>query len=170
MEEHINTAEPQIMHIDLNCCFAIIEQQANRLLRGRPVAVSAYDTPGGMVLASSYEAKRLGVKLGVNNREARNLAPDVVILTPDPPKYREAHKRFKELLLEYTDDVTAKSIDEFVLDFAGSPALRAGMSMEEIGHQIKADIREKLGEWVFHAAYPSEQVIAHTSPSARSWR
>lgn len=148
MEQHLNTAEPQIMHIDLNCCFAIIEQQANRLLRGRPVAVSAYDTPGGMVLASSYEAKRLGVKLGVNNREARKLASDIVILTPDPPKYREAHKRFKELLLEYTDDVVAKSIDEFVLDFAGSPALRAGMSMKEIGYQIKADIREKLGEWV----------------------
>ena len=136
------------MHIDLNCCFAIIEQQANRLLRGRPVAVSAYDTPRGMVLASSYEAKRLGVKLGVNNGDARRLAPGIVIVTPDPAKYRDAHKKFRELLQGYTSDVTPKSVDEFVLDFSGSPALRSGKTMEEIGHEIKAKIREKLGEWV----------------------
>lgn len=45
--EMLNKELPMIMHIDLNCCFAIIEQQANKLLRGRPVAVSAYDTPRG---------------------------------------------------------------------------------------------------------------------------
>ncbi len=143
------------MHIDLNCCFAIIEQQANRLLRGRPVAVSAYGTDRGMVLASSYEAKRLGVKLGVNNGEARKMAPGIVILTPDPTKYREAHKRFNELLLDFTPDVVPKSIDEFVLDFRGSLLINKELGfdevcsrMEEIGHQIKQRVRECLGEWV----------------------
>lgn len=144
----LNTQEPRVMHIDLNSCFATIEQQANRLLRGRPVGVSAYDTPRGFVLAASYEAKRMGVKLGVNNQEARQLCPSIVIVTPDPPKYREAHRRFKQVLLEYTPDVTAKSIDEFVLNLDGSPALRAGKTMEEIGHDIKRRIRESLGEWV----------------------
>lgn len=155
----LNTELPMIMHIDLNCCFAIIEQQANRLLRGRPVAVSAYDTPRGMVLASSYEAKRLGVKLGVNNGEARQLAPGIVILTPDPTKYREAHRRFRGLLLEFTPDVTPKSIDEFVLDFSGSQLLKNqnihdsvrtahNERMIEIGHQIKQRVKEELGEWV----------------------
>lgn len=175
-----NKALPMIMHIDLNCCFAIIEQQANRLLRGRPVGVSAYDTPRGFVLAASYEAKRRGVKLGVNNQQARELCPGIVILTPDPAKYREAHRRFRDVLLEYTSDVVAKSIDEFVVDFTGSPALRnmefqdsgagpdicdsecsankqcAGCStsshhnqrMLEIGHEIKAKIKQSLGEWV----------------------
>ncbi len=173
MSTLLNREIPCIMHIDLNCCFAIIEQQANRLLRGRPVAVSAYGTPRGMVLASSYEAKRMGVKLGVNNQEAREMCPDIVILTPDPSKYREAHRRFKEVLLQYTSDVVAKSIDEFVLDFAGSPALRQRVGEErgassskarplahsqayllhceamlEIGREIKQKIKESLGEWV----------------------
>lgn len=143
------------MHIDLNSCFAIIEQQANRLLRGRPVAVSAYGTDRGMVLASSYEAKALGVKLGVNNAEARQLAPGIVILTPDPAKYREAHKRFKELLLDFTPDVTPKSIDEFVLDFSGSLLLNKEANFDahctrmlEIGAEIKQRVHEALGEWV----------------------
>ena len=80
-----NTALPLIMHIDLNCCFAIIEQQANRLLRGRAVAVSAYNTPRGMIIAASYEAKRQGIKLGVNNKEAREIDPKIIILTPTLP-------------------------------------------------------------------------------------
>lgn len=143
-----NTALPRIMHIDLNSCFAIIEQQSNRLLRGKPVGVAAYDTPRGFVLAASYEAKRLGVKLGVNVRQAREMCPGIVIMTPDPSKYREAHRRFKELMLEYTSDVVPKSIDEFVLDLSGSPVLRSGKTMEEIGYEIKQGVHERLGEAV----------------------
>ena len=144
----LNPATPLVMHIDLNSCFAIIEQQANRLLRGRPVGVAAYDTPRGFVLAASYEAKRLGVKLGVNMAEARLMCPGIVIMTPDPTKYREAHARFKELMLEYTSDVAPKSIDEFVLHLDGSPAIRAGQTMEDIGLDIKDKVRERLGEAV----------------------
>lgn len=144
------------MHIDLNSCFAIIEQQANRLLRGKPVGVSAYATNHGFVLAASYEAKAKGIKLGVDNAQARAMCPGIVILTPDPPKYREAHRRFKELMLQYTPDVVPKSIDEFVLDMKASPALRNriahGMdhtqAMLDIGKEMKQQIREHLGEWV----------------------
>ncbi len=143
-----NPSPPRVMHIDLNSCFAIIEQQSNRLLRGKPVGVAAYDTPRGFVLAASYEAKRTGIKLGVNVQEARQLCPGIVIMTPDPSKYREAHRRFKELMFEYTSDVVPKSIDEFVLDLSGSPAVRAGLSMEQIGLEIKDKIRERLGEAV----------------------
>ncbi len=148
VELPLNKASARIMHIDLNSCFSIIEQQANRLLRNRPVGVAAYDTPHGFVLAASYDAKRMGVKLGVNVAEARRLCPGIVIMTPDPAKYREAHRRFKELMLEYTSDVSPKSIDEFVLNLAGSPILRSGASMTEIGLEIKQKVAERLGEAV----------------------
>lgn len=144
----ISKSAATVMHIDLNSCFATIEKQANRLLRNRPVGVAAYDTPRGFVVAACYQAKAKGVKLGVNVQEARAMCPGIVIMTPDPAKYREAHKRFKKILLEYTSDVTAKSIDEFVLHLEGSPALRKGISMEEIGEEIKQRIYEGLGEAV----------------------
>ncbi len=120
----LNTALPYTMHIDLNSCFAIIEQQANRLLRGRPVGIGAYDTPRGFLVASSYQAKAKGVKLGVNVEQARSLCPGIVIMTPDPAKYREAHRLFKAVLLEYSPDVIPKSIDEFILDLSKSEILR----------------------------------------------
>ncbi|MFI5270515.1 MAG: hypothetical protein ACHQT9_00530 [Candidatus Saccharimonadales bacterium] len=148
MNLQLNYDQPMTMHIDLNSCFAIIEQQANPLIRNKPVAVAAYDTPKGAVLAASYEAKALGIKLMLNVREARRLCPDLIVMMPDPDKYFDAHKRFKEVLLNYTDEVTPKSIDEFVVNFAGSRAMQKGMSLEEVGYQIKADIKESLGEYV----------------------
>lgn len=148
MQLDYNYNPPQIMHIDLNSCFAIIEQQANPLLRHKPVAVAAYDTPGGMILASSYEAKAKGVKLGVNVREARQLAPNICIRMPDPAKYRDAHRRFKHVLLHYTSNVTPKSIDEFVLNLNHSPSLRAGLTMQAIAKQIKQEIKQSLGDYV----------------------
>lgn len=147
MDLALNNEEPMVMHVDLNSCYAIIEQQANPLLRGKPVGIAAYDSPGGFIVASSYQAKRRGVTL-MRVREARQICPDIVILTPDPEKYFDAHRRFKEVLLRYTDEVTPKSVDEFVVDFRGSIAVQSGKSLVGIGHQIKQDIRDSLGEYV----------------------
>lgn len=155
-ERLINPSVPYVMHIDLNSCFAIIEQQANRLLRGKPVGIAAYDTPRGFVLAASYEAKAKGIKLGVTVEQSRSMCPGICIMTPDPAKYREAHRRFREALLCFTPDVHPKSIDEFVLNMKGSPVLReklqAGMehnaAMLEIGREMKLAIARSLGEWV----------------------
>ena len=147
MDLPLNDERPLIMHIDLNSCYAIIEQQANRLLRHKPLGVAAYDSPGGFIIASSYEARRLGIKL-MRIREAKQITRDIHILTPDPEKYFDAHRRFKKVLLKYTDEVTPKSIDEFVIDFKGSRAVREGKSLIDVGKQIKRDIRAELGEYV----------------------
>ncbi|MBX4201357.1 hypothetical protein KW803_00475 [Candidatus Saccharibacteria bacterium] len=148
MDNLLNKAPPQIMHIDLNSCFAIIEQQANPLYRRKPVAVAAYDSPRGMVIASSYEAKAKGIKLGVNVGEARLIDPSVIVLTPDPLKYRYAHSLFREVLSDYTNNIQAKSIDEFVLDFQGSPALREGRDLVDVGYEIKHKVKNHVGGYV----------------------
>jgi DNA polymerase IV len=148
MDLPLNYNRPLIMHVDLNSCFAMIEQQANPLIRHKPVAVAAYDTLRGAVIASSYEAKALGIKLGVNVREARMLCRDVIVLMPDPEKYFDAHRRLKQVLLNYTDSVTPKSVDEFVIDFTGSLAVQRGKRLEDVGLEIKAAVKEALGEYV----------------------
>ena len=144
MDLPLNTTRPLIMHIDLNSCFAIIEQQANPLYRNKPLVVAAYDSPGGMILASSYEAKALGIKLGYSVRDARQVCPKIIVLTPDPQKYREANKRFSKILFEYTNNVVPKSIDEFVVDLRNSPSVNNGKTMEEIGYEIKDKIKSSI--------------------------
>lgn len=148
VELGVNGAEPKIMHIDLNSCFATIEQQAKRHWRGKPVGVVAYDSPGGIILAASYEAKRLGIKLGTRVWEAQKISPGIHICCVDPPKYREAHRLFREVLENYTSNVKARSIDEFVLDLSDSKALQDGKTMQQIGYEIKQEVYKHVGEAV----------------------
>jgi DNA polymerase-4 len=62
----------RVMHIDINSCFATIEQQANPMLRGKPVVVAAYTTDSGCILTASVEAKkRYGIKTGMRVSEGK---------------------------------------------------------------------------------------------------
>jgi DNA polymerase-4 len=147
MDLQVNDVDPLIMHVDLNSCYAIIEQQANRLIRNKPVGVAAYTSPRGFIIASSYEAKRKGIKL-MRIQDAWNIDKNIVILSPDPEKYFDAHRRFRTVLERYTNEVTPKSVDEFIVDFMGSRAVQEGKSLVDIGYQIKKDIKQALGEYV----------------------
>lgn len=141
-----NQSEPTLMHLDLNSCFASIEQQANPLLRGKPIVVAAYTTPSGCVLAPSIEAKKEGIKVGMRVRDAKLLYPKVVVLAPDPPKYRDVHLKLRRLLNEYSPNVVPKSIDEAVIDFSGTTGLKRGLV--DIGYEIKQRIKNEIGEWI----------------------
>lgn len=130
------------MHLDINSCFASIEQQVNPLLRGKPVAVAAYVSPGGCLLAASVEAKTYGVKTGMRVKEGRLLCPNLIILPSDPEKYRRVHLQFKCLLSDYANNVVPKSIDEFVLSFD------ADFDLVKIAKEIKQRIKNEIGDWL----------------------
>jgi DNA polymerase IV len=145
----INASEPRILHVDLNSCFATLEQQASPHSRGKPLVVAAYDSLGGCVVAPSIEAKRLGIKTGMSVRDARILCPSVIVRTPNPTLYRDAHMKFRKIFLDYTPDVTPKSIDEAVLDFSRvNNQVLFRKSLINIGFEIKKRIRKEIGEWV----------------------
>ena len=134
------------MHIDLNSCFATIEQQANMHLRGKPLVIAAYTSPGGCVIAPSIEAKKLGIKVGMTVRDARLIYPQVIVRDPDPILVRDVHIKFKNICRDYSPTVIPKSIDEVVMDFRNTPALRVGLS--KIAKEIKLRFRREIGEWI----------------------
>jgi len=140
-----NPVESQVMHVDINSCFATIEQQANPFLRGKPVVVAAYDSPRGVVLAASYEAKKFGVRTGSLVQEAKRVISNLNVLTGDPDKYRYVHLELRKILEDYADRLFPKSIDEFVLHFDGSSVLR-GRDMWDVGREIKRRIKSEIGE------------------------
>ncbi len=141
-----NPNAPTIMHIDLNSCFATIEQQANPKLRGKPIAVAAYTTSNGCILAPSIEAKKLGIKVGMQVREGKMLYRNLIVLPPDPNKYRSVHSGLKNIIADYTADFVPKSIDEFVLNLKDFPAFNKGMM--QIGREIKTRIKNEVGDWL----------------------
>ncbi len=141
-----NQSPSLFAHLDLNSCFASVEQQANPLLRFRPIAVTAYSADKGCVLASSYEAKRMGVKTGMRFSDAKKLCPNLFSLVSDPPKYRFVHKQVKKLLENYCHSVTAKSIDEFLLDFTNFK--HQNLDLKNLFLQIKREIKNQIGDYL----------------------
>lgn len=142
-----NPEKSCVMHIDINSCFATIEQQANPLLRGKPIAVAAFATNKGTILAASVEAKRLGIKTGMRVMDGKQIYPGLKVLTPDPNKYRFVHLKLRKIISDYTNDFTPKSIDEFVLNLKDYPKLVVS-SMWQVAHEIKQRIKTEIGDWI----------------------
>lgn len=143
------------MHIDMNSYFASVEQQANSLLRGKPVGVCAYVSNNGCIIASSIEAKKQGVKTGCRVKDGLNLCPDLVLIQNDPDKYRTVTKKIFQILSEYTTDLETYSIDEAFLDL--TPYLQATNHLHhandlerarEIGLRINWRIKREIGSWL----------------------
>ncbi len=148
MQFSLNPEDPQILHIDLNSCFATVEQQARPLLRGRPIAVTNRLTKNACIIAASYEAKAYGVKVGMRLGEARVLLPEIIVLETDPPKYHYTYQKLVDIMKSYSPKVAMKSIDEGIIDFHGTRQAVNTRSLEEIGYEIKKRLKQEVGSWM----------------------
>jgi DNA polymerase-4 len=148
MELRINPEPPEIMHIDLNSAFAMTEQQANPLIRNKPVGVTNRLNDYAMCIAASYEAKALGIKLGTRNGEAKRIAPDFVMIESDSAKYQYVNKLMQGIFGSYSPAFQMKSVDEGIIDFRGMQGLLKGRSLEDIGYEIKQRVREEVGDYM----------------------
>ncbi|NLA42588.1 hypothetical protein GX865_00290 [Candidatus Saccharibacteria bacterium] len=148
MKDELNCAKPLIMHIDLNSCFATIEQQSRPLLRNRPVAVLNRRTEYTSVVTASYEAKKLGVNVGMKFRDAKLICPGIVGLESDPPKYRYVYRKLMSILEDYSAHIRMKSVDEGVIDFSQSTRLYQRADLLEVGREIKQRLRAEVGSYM----------------------
>ncbi len=148
LELPINSEQPQVLHIDLNSCFATVEQQARPLLRGRPLAVTNRLTKNACVVAASYEAKAMGVKVGMGFTEAKLLAPDLIMVETDPAKYHYVYKKLISIMKSYSPKIGMKSIDEGVIDFHGTRKNINKRPLVTIGQEIKQRLRDEVGCWM----------------------
>ncbi len=144
----LNTARPLIMHVDLNSCFATIEQQSRPLLRGRPVAVLNRRTEHTAIVTASYEAKQRGIAVGMKFRDAKLLCPDLVGVESDPPKYRHVYRKLMAILKDYSAHIRMKSIDEGVIDFSQSTKAYQQADLQEVGAEIKQRLRTEIGSYM----------------------
>lgn len=145
MRHELNRARPTVMHIDLNSCFATVEQQARPRLRGRPVAIVNRRIENTLIITCSYEAKAMGVKLGMSVKQAKKLCPDLVWLESDPPKYKYVYHKLMTIMQDYSAHVRMKSIDEGVIDFSETTAAIAGRELVDIGYEIKRRLWDEVG-------------------------
>ena len=146
MNNNYNAERPLVMHIDLNSCFATVEQQSRPLLRGRPVAVVNRRTENTAIITASYEAKKFGVKVGMRFKEAKALVPDIIAVETDPPKYRFVYHKLMDLMKTYSPHVVMKSLDEGVIDFKHATDAMRTRDLRDIGMEIKQRMKDEIGD------------------------
>lgn len=128
--------------VDGNNFFASCEVLMNPSLKGKPVCVLSNND--GCVIARSYEAKKLGVKMGMPYFMAKKTFTGVNYLSADFSLYHELSQRMMKLISSYSDKVDIYSIDEAFLDITGLDKVLK-LSFKEIAIKIKQDIESHIG-------------------------
>ena len=134
-----------ILHIDFDSFFASCEQQFNPDLRNKPLGVTA--TNGRTcIIASSREAKKLGIKTGSRTYEAFQICPDLKLVSANFVKYFETSKKFLAICENFSPDVELFSIDEVFIDATLTSHLFEGTY--KMIEKLKREIREKIGAYI----------------------
>ena len=133
----------QIIHVDMDAFYASVEQLDNPDLKGKAVIVGGDTKKRGVVAAASYEARKFGVHSAMPMSQAIRLCPDAIVLSVRMKRYAEIAEQIRAIFQKFTPDMEPISLDEAFLDVTGS--IRLFGSAEQIGHDIKNQIKEQLG-------------------------
>lgn len=128
--------------VDGNNFFVSCELLMNPSLQGKPVCVLSNND--GCVISRSYEAKKIGIKMGQPYFLAKKDFPNAIYLSANFSIYHELSQRMHSKLYDYSDKVDIYSIDEAFLDITGLDKIFK-LSFEEIALMIKKDIEENIG-------------------------
>jgi len=128
-----------ILHSDINCCYAAIEHLHRPELNGKPLAVGGDpESRHGIILTADYIAKKYGVKTGMALWQAKQLCPELNIISPRMDLYLRFSKMAHEIYGEYTDRQEAFGIDESWLDVTDSVGIKGD------GYKIAAEINNRM--------------------------
>lgn len=138
---------PQIiMHLDMDSYFASVEQQANPRLRGLPIGITGKPIESTIIVTSSREGKKFGLKAGMPVWEAKKLCPQLLLVPGDGSKYLAITQRFIDILKRYTPMIEVSSIDEVYMDVT-QEAPRYGGSVP-LAQSIQRDFEQELGKYI----------------------
>lgn len=134
------------LYVDFNSYFASVEQQLEPSLRGKPIGVLAVMAETTCCIATSYEAKKFGIKTGTSVRDARKLCPDMIFVHARPPLYVEYHHKLIAIVESCTHVESVRSIDEMVCKLTGSQQVPENAL--KLAAKIKREIRKQAGEFI----------------------
>ena len=153
-----------VLHFDLDCWYAQVEEHLDPSLRGKPLGV----TQKYLVVTANYEARELGVHKLQSTKEALKLCPSLNLRSgEDLTPYRRASRNVEALLANY-GTVERLGLDEFFVDVTsaasrklaearpGAPPCFAGV-VHSGDHSVRADTHYR----------PQDLRSAHADADAR---
>ena len=106
----------KIIHIDMDAFYASVEQLDQPQFRGKPLAVGGPSEKRGVIAAASYEARKFGVRSAMPTAEAFRRCPELNLVSPRFPRYREISEQVHGIFRCYTDLIEPVALDEAWLD------------------------------------------------------
>lgn len=129
----------KIIHIDMDCFYAAIEERENPSLCGKPVGVSGSDRRSVLTTAN-YEARKFGCRSAMPVFKALALCPQLILVPVQFDLYRAVSSRIRAIFGRFTDLIEPLSLDEAYLDVSHLQS-----SGESIAREIRAQIFEETG-------------------------
>jgi DNA polymerase-4 len=131
-----------IAHVDCDAFFASVEKRDRPELAARPVIVGG--GVRGVVAAACYVARIHGVRSAMPMFKALQACPDAVVIRPDLAKYAAVGRQIRAMMERLTPLVQPLSIDEAVLDLAGTEALH-GAPPAAVLARFARDVEREVG-------------------------
>lgn len=126
----------------MDAFYASVEQLDDPNLKGKAIAVGG-GGERGVVAASSYEARKFGVKSAMSGSMARRKCPHLIFVKPRFDRYKEISSKIRSIFHEYTDLVEPLALDEAFLDVSAN--IHNHNSATEIAREIRRRIFEETG-------------------------
>lgn len=131
-----------IIHVDMDAFYASVEVRDDPSLRGKPLIIGSLPHERGVVATCSYEARKFGVRSGMNIKEAYRLCPQGIYRHPDFEKYKSVSAQLHAIWDSYAAASEAIALDEAYLDVTERAVDFDGA--RQIAREIKRRTREEL--------------------------
>ena len=132
-----------IIHVDMDAFYASVEIRDDPALGRKPLIIGAMPSERGVVATCSYEARKYGVRSGMNIKEAYSLCPGGIYKHPDFEKYRAVSEQLHSIWNTYASASEYVALDEAYLDVTAQAGDLEGA--RRIAHLIKKRTRDELG-------------------------
>jgi len=132
-----------ILHVDVDCFLASVEQRLHPEWRGRPVCVGGAADDRSVVASASPEAKSVGVRTAMTLAQARARCPDAIFTRGYFPHYKAASDAILAIIADVSPDHEVVSLDDVYVDLTGFDRLY-GHPMGA-AHRLKLRIHDETG-------------------------
>ncbi len=133
-----------VLHCDANSFYASVCTVFYPQYRGKPLSVCGDpEARHGIVLASTREAKQMGVKVGMAIWQAKQVCPKLITMPPEYERYIRFSEHMRKIYEEYTDRVESFGLDEAWLDISNR-----GVTLiegEALANRLRHRITDELG-------------------------
>jgi DNA polymerase-4 len=132
----------KIIHIDMDCFYAGVEEKYHPELRGKPLGIGGPPNSRSVLCTANYEARKYGVKAAIPSSLAVRLCPQLILRPPNFELYKSESLKVREIFERFTSKIEPLSLDEAYLDVTESSHFQGSATLiaKEIKRLIKSEI------------------------------